>query len=514
MHKRSPLAVAAAMAALLLAAGAAEAGKKSGTLNIAIAEQIEGISEFNSPSGESQLYTRVVMDRLFNLDHDTGKILPSLGISWKKINSTTFEIRLRRDITFHDSSKFDADDVVYTINWASNPKTRFRLKGPRFGWIKGAEKLGSHKVRLLAKRPFSLAKITLAVGVPILPSDMHSALAKKSTFGRKAVGSGAYKLVSLDENTGIILVARDNFRHANKSRPVPSIKRITIRPVIDEQTRMALMLTDEIDLTRVASRDTAAAMKANAKFRVTPVNGLQYNYLYLDAADRTGIGALKKLKVRQAIAHAINRAEIKANVIVGGDGAFELKALCIPFQTGCGSTTTPYPFDPAKAKQLLAEAGHASGLTIELTAISRTRGVAEAISGYLRKVGIGSSIRQVSFPVYRKLQRGGKLQALVNIFGSGGVPDTARVLSFHFNNKGRDYAKDAHINQIARLTTSTFDAGKRNALFIEAMDIINRQAYIIPIAAAPQVFLHSKDVAVPSTTINGYGAVVNQLKWK
>jgi peptide/nickel transport system substrate-binding protein len=176
------LAVAAAMAALLLAAGAAEAGKKSGTLNIAIAEQIEGISEFYSPSGESQLYTRVVMDRLFNLDHDTGKILPSLGISWKKINSTTFEIRLRRDITFHDGSKFDADDVVYTINWASNPKTRFRLKGPRFGWIKGAEILGSHKVRLLAKRPFSLAKITLAVGVPILPSDMHSALAKKYTF--------------------------------------------------------------------------------------------------------------------------------------------------------------------------------------------------------------------------------------------------------------------------------------------------------------------------------------------
>jgi len=513
MYKHFAIALTAAGAISALATSTAEAGMKSGTLNIAIAEQIEGISEFYSPSGESQLYTRVVMDRLFNLDHDTGKILPSLAKSAKQINPTTFEIELRDDITFHDGSKFDADDVVYTINWASNPKTKFRLKGPRFGCIKGAEKLGSHKVRILAKRPFSLAMITLSVGVPILPSDVHKALAKKSTFGRKAVGSGAYKLVSLDENNGIVLEARDNFRHSNKSRPVPTIKRITIRPVIEEQTRIALMLTDEVDITRVSSRDTAAAMKANAKFRVTPVNGLQYNYLYLDAADRTGIGALKKVKVRQAIAHAINRAVIKANVIVGGDGAFDLKALCIPFQTGCGSSTTPYPYDPSKAKQLLAEAGHASGLTIELTAISRTRSVAEAISGYLRKVGVASSIKQVSFPVYRKLQRGGKLQALVNIFGSGGVPDTARVLSFHFNNKGRDYAKDARINQIAKLTTSTFDPAKRNALFSEAMDIINRQAYIIPIGAAPQVFLHSKDVAVPGTTINGYGAVINQLKW-
>ena len=129
-------------------------------------------------------------------------------------------------------------------------------------------------------------------------------------------------------------------------------------------------------------------------------------------------------------------------------------------------------------------------------------------------MGIGSTIKQVTFTAYRKLQRTGKMQGLVNIYGSGGIPDTGRVLSFHFNNPSRDYAKDARINAIAAETAISFDVAKRNALFKEALDINNRKVYVIPLGAAPQVFLHTADLAVPNTTINGYGAVVNLLKWK
>ena len=314
--------------------GVAQADMKSGTLNIAIAEPIEGVSPIYSPSGESQLYGRVVFDTLLSIDHETGKILPHLATSWKQVNPTTFEFTLRDDVTFHDGSKFDADDVVYTLNWLSDPKVKFRLKGPRFGWIKGAEKLGSHKVRLLAKRPNAIALSLIAANTPIYPSDVHGALKKKATFGRKPVGTAGYRVASFDQNKGITLVARDGYRHANKARPAPAIKRISIRPIPDEQTRIAEMLTGSVDITRVANKDIAQGMKANPKFRITSVNGLQYNYLYLDAADRTGVGFLKNLKVRQAIAHAINRGELKKSIIVGGEGAFPMKALCIPFQVG------------------------------------------------------------------------------------------------------------------------------------------------------------------------------------
>ena len=499
--------------ALIAAASSADAGPKSGTLNIAIAEQVEGVSPVYAPSGESQLYGRVVFDSLLAMDLNTGKVLPHLASSWKQTSPTSWEFELRKDVTFHDGSKFDADDAVYTLNFVSDPKVKFRLKN-RFLWIKRAEKLGPHTIRITSKRPEAMVFSRLAVGMAMFPSDVHGALKKKSDFGRKPIGTGAYRVASFDDNKGITLVARDKYVQANPTRPVPAIKRISIRPIPDEQTRLAEMLIGKAEMTRLVSKDIASSMKSRSGFNVTSVNGLQYNYLYLDAADRTGVGFLKDLRVRQAISHAINRDELKKDIVVGGEGAFPMKALCIPFQIGCKSTTAPLPFDPAKAKRLLAEAGHANGFDIELSAIARTRGVAEAISGYLRKVGIRASIKQITFVAYRKLQRAGKLQALVNIFGSGGVPDTGRVLGFHFNNPSRDYAKDKRINEIASQTDRTYDAALRNRLFTEALDRNNQQVYVIPLAAAPQVFLHTDNLVVPNSTLNGYGAVLNLLKWK
>ena len=166
------------------------------------------------------------------------------------------------------------------------------------------------------------------------------------------------------------------------------------------------------------------------------------------------------------------------------------------------------------AKALLKEAGYENGFDLELTALDRSRPVAEAISGYLSRVGIRSSIKTVTFTAYTKLQGDGKMQGLVHIYGSGGVPDTGQLLSFHFNNKVRDYAHDARVNAITEQAETLFDQAARNRLIQEALDINNRQAYVIPLSGAPQAFVHTKELIVPTTTLNGYGVVLGALKWK
>ena len=356
-----------ALVLVLAGGGPAFADGKKNSLTIALSEPIEGISEFYAPSDESQLASRAVFDRLLSVDSAQGKLLPHLATSWKQVDSTTWELELRHDVKFHDGSAFDADDVVYTLNWASDPKVNFRLKN-RFTWIAKAEKLGPYKVRVITKTPHALALMSLAISVPIVPSDYHGGLATKSDFGWKPVGSGAYKAASVDRNNGIVLVPNPNYVQANVAEPKASIAHVAIKSIPDEQTRMAQMMVDNVELTRVVSTDIGADMKADARFGITAVNGLQYFYMYLDAADRSGIGVLKSLKVREAIAHAIDRDAIRTEIVPGGKNAFALKALCVRFQVGCKASVPVPAYDPAKAKALMKEAGYEKGFDLELEA--------------------------------------------------------------------------------------------------------------------------------------------------
>ncbi len=503
----------AVAAAALLGANPALAGSKTNTLTIALSEPIDGVAEFFASSDESQVHSRAVYDRLLAVDHEESRILPLLATSWKQIDPTTWELTLRDDVKFHDGSTFDADDVVYTLNWASDPAVKLRLKN-RYSWISKAEKLSPTQVRIKSVEPYATALLTLAISIPMVPSDYHGSFAKKEDFEYKPVGTGSYRAVSVDRNAGIVLEANPNYTQANSAQPRPTIGKIVIKSIPDEQTRIAQMLTDAVDLTRVVTTDIGTQMKADKRFSITPVNGLQYFYLYLDAADRSGVGVLKNAKVRQAIAHAIDRDAIRKEIIPGGMDAYAMTALCIPFQVGCSSSVPEPAYDPAKAKVLMSEAGHANGFDLELTALDRSRPAAEAISGYLSKIGIRATIKTITFTAYTKLQADGKFQGLVHIYGSGGVPDTGQIVNFHFNNKIRDYAHNARINEIGDKIEKLFDDVERNKLIQEAMDINNREAYVIPLSGAPQAFLHSSELFVPSTTLNGYGVTLNALKWK
>ena len=101
------------IAILIGLSGTAQADKKSGTLNIALQEQYEGIRPTFGTPGEALFYQRAVYDNLIDWDLDKKEFIPNLATSWKRINKTTLEFKLRKDVKFHDGSIFDADDVVY-----------------------------------------------------------------------------------------------------------------------------------------------------------------------------------------------------------------------------------------------------------------------------------------------------------------------------------------------------------------------------------------------------------------
>lgn len=503
---------ALALSGALLATSAAQADKKNDSLRVAFHDPISMIDIIYDPKPETQFTSNLVFDTLLYFDDWKQEFKPLLAKSWKRIDAKTLEFKLREDVKFHDGSAFDADDVVYTINWVADRKVRFRIKS-RFLWLAGADKIDKYTVRIRTKRPAAGGLMRLAKSTPMFPSDVHAALKRKSAFGKKPVGTGPYRATQVDPNKGIVLVRNAAYRHGGTVKPAGTIGRITVRHIPDLQTQIAELLTGRLDLVHNVPKDQIDAMTADPRFEVTYSPGLFIYYISLDAAGRSGKAELQNIKVRKAIMHAIDRTSIRENLIPGGAKAPVTDALCFKFQRGCAFSTKPPAFDRVAAKKLLAEAGHAGGFSVVLTSTA-PRVIVEAIAGNLRAVGIKASVDKLTFGAYRKKQRSGKVQILVNPWSSGGLADVESTVGFFFSKSARNYTGDPELTKLAKGSSSAFNDEKRRALSRKLFDRVNQQHYIMPITARPTAYLHAKGLEITTGALDTFGAYGFRMRWK
>src|SRR3546814_10010540 len=150
------------------------------------------IDPYHFPHDEAGSFYRTIYQGLIEFDEYEGEFIPVLAKSWKRVSPTVLEFELRDDVTFHNGNKFTADDVVATIDYISDPKTRIRFKN-RYDWAK-AEKPGPYKVRITAEEAFSTDLSALAYRFKMLDAETMKGLDKVSDYGRLTpVATGTYK---------------------------------------------------------------------------------------------------------------------------------------------------------------------------------------------------------------------------------------------------------------------------------------------------------------------------------
>jgi len=495
------------------------AQKSKDTLRIAFSDPISTVDLVYDPKPETAFTARIIFDGLVFFDDFTGEFKPLLAKSWKRIDPKTMEFDLRDDVKFHDGSEFDADDVVYTINWLKNPKTRIRFK-TNYIWIAKVEKLGKYKVRITTKRPSAVGLMRLAKSIPMFPSDVHSKLKAKNTFGRNPVGTGPLIVKQVDPNKGIIMVPNKNYKHGGTWKTIPKFGKIHITSIPDVQTRMAQLLIGGVDLIRSVPKDQVESLKSNPALAATATTGLLYTYIMMDAVNRSGKKMLSDQRVRKAIMMGFDRLAVSRAVLAGGDKVKTIDSMCLRVQKGCDFSTKPPAFDRAQAKKLLAESGYPNGFDVTITALANGGPVAVAIAGELRKIGIKAKVNPVSFGVYRKQQRQGKFEILVSLWSSGGLPDASSTLNVFFakGRKGkwspRNYNHDEIINKARIKGGSILDPEKRKVVYKVAYDRVNEMNYIMPISTLPTSFVHTKDLMIEQGSLSPYGAALNHMSWK
>jgi peptide/nickel transport system substrate-binding protein len=500
------------LAALGALAPTAHAQKSKDTVRFGWRPPISIYGIYLNPLTENRLVTDAAFDHLISFNNVRQKFENILAKSWKRIDPKTIEYDLRDDVLWHDGEKLTADDVVYTLNWLKDPKVRLRFKR-RYSWISSVEKLGTHRLRIVAKRIVPTDLMRLATSIWVLPEHIFRPLTDKRGFARKPVGTGPYRVTSVDNNSGIRLLRNENFKHGSNFYPAASTRNIDLVPAPDEQTRTAMLLTGNIDIFRAIEHEAVENIaKEGDRQKVTVAQGQGIVYMTLDAAGRSQQKALTNTKVRRAIAMASNRTTLAKSAGVRGTSV-PISALCLPLQSGCGYDLKPPNYDPATASQLLTEAGFPNGFDLTVTTRRETASVAEALASDLQKVGIRARVVTENRSTFAEKRSDGALQAQVSFYSAGSFPDASQPANFFFGNRGRDYARDSVINSLVKKGLGTRNPTERSNIYRQLFSRVNQQNFILPLSTLPNVYLHHKDVSVPTRYGNPNGIKFRDLNF-
>ena len=487
------------------------AQKSEDTIRLAVNDPFNTIDSYTIGHEESNTFIRVLYQHLISFDEYKKTWVPVLAKSFKRVDSKTLEFDLREGIKFHNGNPFNADDVKYLIEYLIAPDSKVMFKD-RYSWIKGVEILSPYKIRIHQNNSFSTDLGTLAYRIRIYDKETHEPLAEKSDYGRVAIGTGPYKLVSLDRNKGALVERTDN-QFSDLPYFKTPVKRVQGVFLPDKQTRIAQLMTGGIDLMRNIGPDEAQALAGNPNLGVTATSSATILYATLDAVGRSGNKIMTDERVRKAFIMAVDREKIVRALVPGGDKAYMMRSICLPTMLGCSPTTDPIKYDPEGAKKLLAEAGYPNGFDLQVDAFEPVKYVAEAITGDLRKVGIRASVQPLNSTVYVKKRGDGEFTAFVGNYPTGTHPDMATMWDFFFAGN-RDYWKDSFIDKVYAEGNQEFDDAKRAALYTPALNRVNEKAYILPISEMPMLWAHGKDVVVSENVLSASSPVLGDFAFK
>ncbi|WP_245152400.1 ABC transporter substrate-binding protein [Allopusillimonas soli] len=481
---------ASLIAAGLLGAGApALANKADDTLRMAYDQAPESIDPYFNNVRIGVIIAANVWDTLLYRDPLTNEYKGQLAESWKQIDDRTLEFKLRHGIKFHNGEPFNADSVVYTLNFVSDPASKATTQ-QNVSWIDHAEKIDDYTVRVISKEPFPAAKEFLSTTVAIHPAKYYKEVGPKG-MSAKPVGTGPYKVTDYDPGKSITLERNpDYFKESPKRQP--TIGKVVIRFIPDRQTQMAEVISGGEDFIMHVPKDQAEQLKSMPNLQVKSGNTMRIVFMQINIRDDTPTPQLKDERVRKAIAHAIDRKAIVKNIV--GEGAELLETICTPSQTGCTHEGAPiYDYNPELSKKLLAEAGYPNGFQTSIVAY-RERNQTEAIISYLRAVGIDAKLNFLQYAAMRDMIRSGKASLTHQTWGSNLVNDVSASTPVYFGGGSDDVTGDKEVQKLLAEGNTTIDEDKRNGLYKKALTLIADHAYAIPLWSLPVYYVANKEV--------------------
>jgi peptide/nickel transport system substrate-binding protein len=481
------LGLAAALIATISHSTPVLADKADNSLRIASQDTLPSADPYFNALAIGGVVADAVWDTLIYREPETGILKGDLATAWTWTSERTLELDLRQGVRFHNGAQFDADDVVFTFNFVANPANK-AVNQDLARWIDHVEKLGPYKVRIVAKTAFPAAPTYLSSMV-IHPHDYYAKVGPAG-MSEHPVGTGPYRVVEHARGK-YIRFERNGDYFKDSPRPQPKIGKIEMRFIPDPQTRVAEVVSGGVDVIIAVARDQAEQLREVRSLQVISGETRAYSFLTMNTLPNTPAPQLKDIRVRRAIAHAIDR-DAMAKFMVG-EASRVLHTECHPNQFGCSDEGAPrYSYDPAKARQLLAEAGYPAGFDIDIWAY-RDRNQIQAIIGYLGAVGIRARLRFVQASAVTSARRSGRL-GLVETSQGRQMPDVSYSVSRYYEFEAADTNRDPEIRDLLRKGDSMLDPEARKAAYANALRLIAERAYALPMYSLSTYYVANRDL--------------------
>ncbi|WP_374786277.1 ABC transporter substrate-binding protein, partial [Paenochrobactrum gallinarii] len=215
-------------------------------------------------------------------------------------------------------------------------------------------------------------------------------------------------------------------------------------------------------------------------------------FMQMNSRETTPNKELQDIRVRKAISHAIDRKTMTEQIV--GKGARVLNTFCFPSQFGCTDEgAVVYEYDPDKSKALLAEAGFANGLNLEIVAY-RERDQTEAMINYLKAVGINVNLHFLQYAAMRELVRGDKVGLTHQTWGSFSVNDVSASTPVYMAFEGDDIVRDPEVRDLLKKGDTTIDPEERKAVYKQALTMIADKALVLPLYSLPVYYVTTADL--------------------
>ena len=475
MGKHHRLTVAFVFVLALISVGEAGAqGSPEGQLTIAFDASIA--PTFLDPAETSGIATPFAF--LYAM-HDAlikplpgNNMAPCLAESWQESpDGLVVEFKLREGLKFHNGDPFTAEDVKFSFH-------RYRGTSARqlHERVKAVEVVDPHRVRFVLHAPwpdFLAFYATPATGAAWIVPRKYIEKVGEDGFKRQPVGLGPYRFVRMSPGVELVLEANEQYW-----RKKPSVKRIVFKGVPDRTTRLAMLKAGDADIGYLMVGVEGATIKADPKLRLVRV--IPSAVWWLEFPEQWNPKSLwrdRRVRLAANLAvdkHAINDAERL--------GFSRLTGSIIPSVMEFALKIDPFPYDPQRAKRLLADAGYPNGFDAgDLTPLPPFTTMGEAVANDLAAVGIRSRVRIMERATYMEAWRAKKLQGVLVTVSAAPGNAASRLEAFVVSTGPYAYGGYPDIDDLFRQQAQERDRKKREAMLHEIQRLMHERVMHGPI---------------------------------
>jgi len=473
---------------LVILGPAAPAPTPAGTLRIGMESAPTTMDAALSTDLYSQQVYSHILEGLVMLDPQ-GVLQPALAESWTpSADGKVWTFKLRQNVKFHDGTEFTADDVKYTVDRILNPETRSPQRGS-LAQITSVEAVDRHTVRITTRAPFVPILTNLATSAYVVPRAAHSRLGRD--FARRPVGTGPYRWVEWVPGERIVLEANPDY-YAGR----PSVERLVFRFIPEGSVRLAELESGGLDLIAGIPAQDLRRLRVSLLVDLHEVVGTNYRLL----AFNTSVKPFDDVRVRQAIAHAIDKQKI-VDVVWPGRGVVA-EGPIPPTSWAYDERFKGLGYNLTRARQLMAEAGQGDGFEMNylISATEELQREVPLIIDMLKQINVSVKVTAVDFPTLLDRLLKTNYDTLRVGWTTNPEPDSLLYSPFHTSAIGGfNFTKfrSAKVDELLDRGRTVTNINERTRIYREAQRLIVQEA--------PMVFIfHEKRTYATRKAVQGF----------